>query len=102
MKLVLGGHAAGAFASQGQLRAIVLALKIAEIEYASQQLGDAPVLLLDDVSSELDPTRNQQLFAFLRTVPCQTFITTTRAQHVLLDEERSDFVVRQGALEAVK
>jgi len=101
LRLVLGGHAAGSFASQGQLRAIVLALKIAEIEYSSQQLGDAPVLLLDDVSSELDPTRNQQLFAFLKTVPCQTFITTTRAQHVLLEDQRADFVVRAGAIERV-
>ena len=98
LRLVLDGHAAAAFASQGQLRAIVLALKIAEIEYLSERLGDAPVLLLDDVSSELDPTRNAQLFAFLQTVPCQAFITTTRPTHVLLAEERKDFQVVTGAV----
>src|SRR5262249_27227055 len=45
LRLVLAGRPAAAFASQGQLRAIVLALKIAEIEFLSARLGDAPVLL---------------------------------------------------------
>jgi DNA replication and repair protein RecF len=98
LQIVLDAHAASAFASQGQLRAIVLAMKIAEIEYLAQRLGDPPVLLLDDVSSELDPTRNQQLFTFLKTVPCQAFITTTRPTHVLLAEERKDFQVLGGAV----
>jgi DNA replication and repair protein RecF len=98
LELVLDGRAAAAFASQGQLRAIVLAMKIAEIEYLAERLGDAPVLLLDDVSSELDPTRNEQLFAFLKTVRCQAFITTTRPTHVLLTEERKDFRIVTGQI----
>jgi DNA replication and repair protein RecF len=98
LRITLDGRAASAFASQGQLRAIVLALKIAEIEYLSERLGDAPVLLLDDVSSELDPTRNAQLFAFLDTVACQAFITTTQATHVLLTGNRKDFQVLNGAV----
>ena len=64
----LDGHAARRFASQGQLRAIVLAWKTAEIEC----LRDArrfPILLLDDVSSELDPARNAYLFEHLATCP---------------------------------
>ena len=64
--LVLDGQPARLYASQGQLRAIVLALKIAEIEFLRDKLGDSPILLLDDVSSELDPTRNAHLFEFLR------------------------------------
>jgi DNA replication and repair protein RecF len=98
LRLTLDGRAAASFASQGQLRAMVLALKVAEIEYLTQKLGAPPVLLLDDVSSELDPTRNQQLFAFLQTVPCQAFITTTRPTHVLLSQERKDFHVVTGAI----
>lgn len=98
LSLVLDGRAARLYASQGQLRALVLALKIAEIEYLRAQLGDAPVLLLDDVSSELDPTRNAQLFDFLRSVPCQAFITTTHPGHVLLCEERLDFRVVGGSV----
>jgi DNA replication and repair protein RecF len=98
LRLTLAGRAAGAYASQGQLRALVLALKIAEIEYLTERLKDSPVLLLDDVSSELDATRNEQLFAFLKTVPCQAFITTTHPAHVLLTEERQDFRVLKGAI----
>jgi DNA replication and repair protein RecF len=96
--LALDGKEAKAYASQGQLRAIVLALKIAEIEFLRATLGDAPVLLLDDVSSELDPTRNAQLFDFLQSVPCQAFITTTHPGHVLLDRERLDFQVVAGVV----
>jgi DNA replication and repair protein RecF len=98
LELALDGRPAGAYASQGQLRAMVLALKIAEIGYLTERLGDAPVLLLDDVSSELDPTRNAQLFSFLRDVRCQAFITTTHPSHVLLIEERLDFQVLNGSL----
>ncbi len=96
LDLVLDGKPARLYASQGQLRAIVLALKIAEIEFLREKLGDSPVLLLDDVSSELDPKRNAQLFDFLKSVPCQAFITTTHRAHVLLAEERVDFQVVAG------
>jgi DNA replication and repair protein RecF len=98
LELVLDGKSAKLYASQGQLRAIVLALKIAEIEFLREKLGDSPVLLLDDVSSELDPKRNAQLFDFLKSVPCQAFITTTHRSHVLLAEERVDFHVVAGTV----
>ena len=98
LDLVLDEKSAKLYASQGQLRAIVLALKIAEIEFLRDKLGDSPVLLLDDVSSELDPKRNAQLFDFLKSVPCQAFITTTHRSHVLLSEERLDFHVVAGAV----
>ena len=98
LELVLDGKSAKLYASQGQLRAIVLALKIAEIEFLREKLGDSPVLLLDDVSSELDPKRNAQLFDFLKSVPCQAFITTTHRGHVLLSEERLDFHVVGGTV----
>jgi DNA replication and repair protein RecF len=98
LELVLDGKSAKVYASQGQLRAIVLALKIAEIEFLRDKLGDSPVLLLDDVSSELDPKRNAQLFDFLKSVPCQAFITTTHRSHVLLSEERLDFHVVAGTV----
>jgi DNA replication and repair protein RecF len=97
--LELSGRSAAAYASQGQIRALVLALKIAEIQQLYHLLGDAPVLLLDDVSSELDATRNAQLFSFLLEVPCQTFITTTGTEHIWLSAERREFCVKDGAIE---
>lgn len=73
----LDGRPVKAFASQGQRRALVLAIKITEIQLLRERWDDPPILLLDDVSSELDPERNRQLFAFLATFDGQVFITTT-------------------------
>ena len=64
------------FGSQGQIRTIVLSIKIALIELIRKEIGEYPVLLLDDVMSELDPKRQNNLLDFL-SVDIQTFITTT-------------------------
>jgi DNA replication and repair protein RecF len=96
--LLLDGRPARLFASQGQLRALVLSLKIAEIQLLAAKLGEAPVLLLDDVSSELDAQRNAQLFQYLADVECQTFITTTHPSHVLISEKRKDYHIIKGAI----
>ncbi len=77
LELALGTHAARAFASQGQARALVLAWKVAEIENLHAHSGFLPLLLLDDVSSELDPERNQFLMGYLADSGAQTFLTTT-------------------------
>jgi len=75
----LGEHAARQFASQGQSRALVLAWKVAEIENLKATNGFLPLLLLDDVSSELDPERNAFLMGYLSESGAQTFLTTTDA-----------------------
>lgn len=72
----LGGRDAAAFASQGQQRSIVLAWKLAEVELTRQMLGVEPVLLLDDVMSELDEKRRAMLVRFV-SEETQTFITAT-------------------------
>lgn len=96
--LELDGHEAGSFASQGQLRAIMLAWKTAELSVLGRAHGDLPILLLDDVSSELDPARNEYLFAHLAELAGQCFITTTHAQHVLLSRDRADYRVAGGRI----
>ena len=75
--LSLGGKGARPFGSQGQQRAFVLALKIAEIENLRDTQGSPPLLLLDDVSSELDPEKNGHLLRHLAALPGQAFLTTT-------------------------
>ena len=75
--LSLGERAARLYASQGQSRAIVLAFKIGEIENLKSVQGRAPLLLLDDVSSELDPARNAFLMAYLAALDGQVVLTTT-------------------------
>lgn len=67
------------FGSQGQQRSAVLSLKIAEIELIHNETGDYPVLLLDDVMSELDDNRQKYLMDSITKV--QTFITCTSDIH---------------------
>ena len=82
LTLTLGDRAARAYASQGQQRALVLAWKVAEMENLEAVLGRKPLLLLDDVSSELDPERNAFLMKTLVDSGAQVFITTTDASLV--------------------
>ncbi len=106
LAVTLGGDAARRVGSQGQHRAIVLALKIAEIEVVTQARGVRPILLLDDVSSELDRDRTAALFRVLSEQRGQVFLTTTRPD--LLpdlgwdDGARVDFVIVGGALRATR
>lgn len=82
LALSLGDRPARLFASQGQARAVVLAFKIGEIENLWRVQGRAPLLLLDDVSSELDPQRNAYLMRYLGELQGQVVLTTTDAQLV--------------------
>ena len=72
----LEGKDVSQYASQGQQRSVVLAWKLAEVETVKRSLGTTPVLLLDDVLSELDETRRGKLVSFV-TDDIQTFITAT-------------------------
>jgi DNA replication and repair protein RecF len=94
----LEGHEAGSYASQGQLRAIMLAWKTAELQVLGRAHGDPPILLLDDVSSELDPQRNEFLFEHLAGLAGQCFITTTHPGHVLLRQHRADYRIANGEI----
>lgn len=85
-------------ASQGQHRAIVLALKVAELDVLSSRTGRVPILLLDDVSSELDRERNARFFDRLRRMGGQVFLTTTYPELILLKEDRTDFAIRDGVV----
>jgi DNA replication and repair protein RecF len=70
------GHAARAFASQGQARSVVLAWKLAELVVA-REVGEAPLFLLDDLGSELDGARTRALVERVRGLGAQVFVTTT-------------------------
>lgn len=77
LKIQLGGRSARAYASQGQQRALILAWKVAEIGNLEAHGNVKPLLLLDDVSSELDPERNAYLMRYVAESGAQTFLTTT-------------------------
>lgn len=97
----LGGRPARLYASQGQQRAIVLALKIAEIENLRESHGYQPLLLLDDVSSELDRARNEQLMHHLAGMEGQVILTTTDPDVLGQAASRGAryFTVRDGRFE---
>jgi len=101
LEILLDDAPARRVASQGQHRALVLALKLAEIEVVSASRLARPILLLDDVSSELDRERTAALFRLLGEQEGQVFLTTTRPD--LLDDldriepqTRRDFSIERG------
>lgn len=85
------------FGSQGQQRTTALSIKLAELELIHEEIGEYPILLLDDVLSELDRNRQTQLIETFQS-KVQTFITTTGLESV--DMERLDhagiYYVKEG------
>jgi DNA replication and repair protein RecF len=75
LQLLIGGREARTFGSQGQQRTVVLALKLGELDVVCAERGETPVLLLDDVMSELDPYRRRQLVE--RIADAQAIVTCT-------------------------
>ena len=73
IEIIINGKNARAFASQGQQRSAVLSLKLAEASVLRERMGEEPVILLDDVLSELDAKRQDFLLNELHG--CQVFIT---------------------------
>lgn len=94
LKIYMNDNEADLFASQGQQRTIVLSLKIALIELIKDEIGEYPVLLLDDVLSELDETRKNMLLDILDQ-KIQTFITTTSIDgihHQIVDRAKKIYI----------
>ena len=76
IKLYINNNDSRYFSSQGQQRGLILALKMAEVLYKFKK-GEKPILLLDDVLSELDEEKRERLLEFLKSFKTQIFITTT-------------------------
>ncbi len=95
----INGKDAYSFGSQGQQRTTALSLKLAEIELIQQETGEYPVLLLDDVLSELDRHRQTQLIETFRS-KVQTFITTTGVEGIRMEtlDDVKLFHVSEGAV----
>lgn len=91
------------FGSQGQQRTTALSIKLAEIELIHAEIGEYPILLLDDVLSELDDHRQSHLLNTIQD-KVQTFVTTTSVEGI--DHETlkgaSTFFVENGTLEQVR
>ena len=98
--ITINGKEARTYASQGQQRSAVLSLKLAQLELAERERGEAPVLMLDDVMSELDPGRRRQLIERIDRV--QTFVTCTDLSDLAGARQGAVYRVESGTLNREK
>lgn len=96
LDIEINGVDAKNFASQGQTRTAALSIKLAEVEIFKQLSGEYPVLILDDVMSELDLPRRKKLIE--RTAGLQTILTCTHAERVLYGKEANKIKIENGAV----
>lgn len=99
VSLLIDGRDAQSYGSQGQQRTAALSLKLAELELMREEIGEYPLLLLDDVLSELDPARQTRLIETFHS-RVQTFITTTSLDSVNMSrlKDAAIYHVRRGQL----
>ena len=96
LEIAIGGKAARAFASQGQTRTAALSVKLAEREILLKETGEYPVLLLDDVLSELDQRRQE--FVLNRIGGGQTLITCCEDEGISLRTGGRVLFVQNGRI----
>ncbi|MBQ8319845.1 MAG: DNA replication/repair protein RecF [Clostridia bacterium] len=96
----IAGVDAKGYASQGQTRTAALAVKLAEVEIFKQLSGEYPVLILDDVMSELDLPRRKKLVGLISGL--QTLLTCTHAERVLYGAEANKMRIENGAVKREK
>lgn len=101
IRIMVNGVDVRSFGSQGQQRSAALSLKLAEIKLIFEETGEKPVLLLDDVLSELDRVRQRQLITSFGDI--QIFITTTEVTDELRKQlpDHAIFEVEKGIVKRV-
>ena len=98
LQFFINGRELKLYGSQGQLRTAALSLKLSELKFLKLETGEYPILLLDDVMSELDADRREQLLKFLRQEKIQTLITATEKAYFPAEEFGKIFYVKSGCL----
>jgi DNA replication and repair protein RecF len=100
IRFLFSGNDSRFYCSQGQQRALILAFKIAQIVYHSRVHQTYPVLLLDDVLSELDSRKRVNLMKFLESISAQVLITSTDLTwpDQFHADANSIFAVREGQI----
>jgi DNA replication and repair protein RecF len=94
LDVIINGLDAKAYASQGQMRTAALALKLAEVRIFKELSTEYPILILDDVMSELDLKRRKKLLGCIAEV--QTILTCTHAERVLYGAECNKIRIDNG------
>lgn len=96
LDVMISGVDAKAYASQGQTRTAALALKLAEVQIFKALSGEYPILVLDDVMSELDLPRRKKLLKCIAQL--QTILTCTHAERVLYGAECKKIRIENGKI----
>ena len=97
LKILINDNPADQQASEGQQRALVLALRFAEMQWILAQTGRQPILLADDILTELDPTRRNQFWKLLGAMPQLQIIATGTQFPESEDREKwQAFEVKEG------
>ena len=95
----IGSRDAAVYASQGEAKNLALSLKASEIDLTREMIGRTPILLLDDVTSELDERRKRFLFKMISNFSGQTFITSTSLKDIHHKGEMKLFRINNGRVQ---
>lgn len=99
--LFLNGRPLASHASRGEYRSLLLAIKLLELTFYEEKTSEKPILLLDDVFSELDPERQNMLLSSIGGY--QTIITTTHMEDHLMDRAHKGLrTVEQGSIKPLQ
>lgn len=96
IRISIGGKDARGFCSQGQARTAALSMKLAEARIFEGITGETPVLILDDVMSELDLPRRRKLLERVKNLQC--ILTCTHAERVLYGAECNRIRIQDGKI----
>ncbi|MEG0297908.1 MAG: DNA replication/repair protein RecF [Clostridium sp.] len=100
--IMLDNHDIGSYGSQGQKRSVIISMKLGIIDMIKEKINEYPILLLDDVFSELDQNRRKKLLELLPD-KMQTLITTTEIEEFIeIKKEISYFEVKDGCVKNIK
>ncbi len=98
----LGGQSLARYGSQGQKRAAVLAFKLSVAKTLKDKRGSYPLVLLDDVASELDETRRRALGSLITEIDAQFVVTTTGDDYMFLSDRKGCVMtVKDGKIEKI-
>lgn len=99
----VNGKNVQSFGSQGQQRTASLSIKLAELEFILQETGEYPVLLLDDVLSELDENRQKDLLHMVKN-KVQTFVTATTLKGIQneVKENATVFFIKEATVQKIR
>jgi DNA replication and repair protein RecF len=101
LAISVAGYPAESFSSQGQVRSLTLSLILAAISIIEAEIGETPVVLLDDVNSELDSERSELFFSLLRSSKRQILVSGTDANlaHLMSSKIASKIEAKNGSFQ---